>query len=571
MDRDHAAVIRPASAARLSGWRWALPALLLLLPFLLWPLGSMLWRGVAPAGTPSLEAIGAVAGDRFYWERLAFTAGQAVASTALAVLIGVPAAYVFALIRFPGRPLFRALATVPFVLPTIVVALAFQRLAGPSGWLNDALGWFGVGPVQAVGTIWVILAAHVFYNVSIVLRLVSGVWANLDPRTEEAARLLGAGRIATFRAVTLPALLPAIASAAALVFTFTFTSFGVVLILGADGRFLGGPLDTLEVSIYRLATRLVQLPQAAVLSFVQLATTLTVLTLYSALQRRTATTLTLRADRARPLREVSWAARGLLVAVAVVLGALIAAPITALVHGALTVGATGGLTASNFTTLFDDTGLTSYVAPAHAVRWSLTFAVGATAIALPVGVLAASAIARTRGRLGSLADGAMMLPLAVPAVVLGFGYLITFNRDPYDLRGSPWLVLTAHALVAYPFVLRSVLAVLRTLDPRLPEAARMLGATPWRVWRYVELPIASRALLVGAVFAFAVSLGEFGATLLLRRREFATMPVAIFESLGRAGEANLGRALAMATILLVVTAAGFLLIERVRYRDVGEF
>ena len=564
-------MIRRTAAARGSGWRWALPALLLLLPLLLWPLGSMLWRGIAPSGTPSLEAIEAVAGDRFYWERLAFTAGQAAASTALAVLIGVPAAYVFALIRFPGRPLFRALATVPFVLPTIVVALAFQRLAGPSGWLNDALSWFGVGPVQAVGTIWVILAAHVFYNVSIVLRLVSGVWANLDPRTEEAARLLGAGRIATFRAVTLPALLPAIASAAALVFTFTFTSFGVVLILGANGRFMGGPLETLEVSVYRLATRVVQLPEAAVLSFVQLATTLTVLTLYSALQRRTATTLTLRADRARPLREVSWAARGLLGAVAVVLGLLIVAPIAALVHGALTVGATGALTASNFTTLFEDTGLTSYVPPARAVRWSLTFAVGATAIALPVGVLAASAIARTRGRLGSLADGAMMLPLAVPAVVLGFGYLITFNRDPYDLRASPWLVLMAHALVAYPFVLRAVLAVLRTLDPRLSEAARMLGATPWRVWRFVELPIVSRALLVGAVFAFAVSLGEFGATLLLQRREFATMPVAIFQSLGRAGEANLGRALAMATILLVVTAAGFLLIERLRYRDVGEF
>ncbi len=164
-----------------------------------------------------------------------------------------------------------------------------------------------------------------------------------------------------------------------------------------------------------------------------------------------------------------------------------------------------------------------------------------------------------------------MLPLAVPAVVLGFGYLTTFNRGWYDLRGSAWLVLAAHALIAYPFVLRAVLAVLRGIDPRVPEAARMLGASPWRVWRLVELPIASRALLAGAVFALAISLGEFGATLLLRRQEFATMPIAIFEALGRAGEANLGRALAMAVVLLLVTTASFLAIERFRYREVSPF
>ena len=553
------------------GWRWALPALLLLVPFLFWPLGTMLWRGVTPEGALSTDAIIDVVGDRFYWERLAFTIGQAVASTALALLVGVPAAYVFALIRFPGRSVFRALVTVPFVLPTIVVALAFQQLVGTGGWLNDVLGWVGLGPVRAAGTIWIILAAHVFYNVSIVIRLVSGVWANLDPRSEEAARLLGAGSFATFRLVTLPALRPAITSAAALIFTFTFTSFGVVLILGAGGSFLGAPLTTLEVEIYQLAQRLVLLPQAAILSLVQLAATLTALTLYAALQRRTASTLTLRADRARPLSQTSWRERGLLLAVATVLGVLLLAPIAALVHGALTVGAGGGITAANFVRLFEDTGRLSYIAPVDAVRWSLTFAGGSMLLALVVGTAAATAVARSRGRLGTLADGLLMVPLAVPAVVLGFGYLTTFNRGWYDLRGSPWLVLIAHALIAYPFVLRSVLAVLRALDPQLLEAARTLGATPWRVWRFVELPIATRAMLAGAVFAFAISLGEFGATLLLRRREFATMPIAIFEALGRPGTENLGRALAMATILLGVTAVSFLVIERLRYREVSEF
>ncbi|MEE8421586.1 MAG: iron ABC transporter permease [Dehalococcoidia bacterium] len=554
-----------------SGWRWGLPALLLLTPFLLWPVAAMLWRGIAPDGALSASAIIDVAGDRFYWGRLAFTTFQALASTALALAAGVPAAYVFARIRFPGREVARALVTAPFVMPALVVALAFSQLLGPSGWLNDLLGVVGLGPVRALGTLWLILLAHTFYNVSIVIRLVSGVWANLDPRTEEAARLLGAGRIATFTRVTLPALYPAIASAAALVFTFSFTSFGVVLILGAGGRFLGGPLDTVEVSIYRLATRLVELPAASVLALIQLGTTLAALTLYSALQRRTAVAVDLGADRARPLRETTAAERALFAAVAIVLGLLIVAPLAALVAGALTTGGGGAPTAANFTRLFEDTGRISYIDPLQAVRWSLTFAFGATLVAAVVGTAAATAIARTKGPLGPLVDGALMLPLAVPAVVLGFGYLTTFNRGWYDLRGSPWLVLAAHSLIAYPFVLRAVLAVLRNIDPRLPDAARVLGASPWRVWRFVELPIATRALLAGSVFAFAISLGEFGATLLLRRREFATMPIAIFEAMGRPGDVNLGRALAMATVLLVVTALSFVAIERFRFREVAPF
>ncbi len=555
----------PGPRSRSGGVAWGLPALVFVGTFALWPLASIASRAFAPGGEVSFEAVRTVVTDSYYWGRLGFTTGQAAASTALTLAIGLPAAYCFAAIRFPGRAIARAIVTVPFVLPTVVVALAFQRVAGPQGWLNEALGWVGVGPVQALGTVWVILAAHVFYNVAVFVRIVGGVWANLDPALEEAARLLGADRRATFRLVTLPALLPAVLSAAALVFTFTFTSFGVVLILGGPG------LDTIEVVIYRLATRLVQLPEAAVLSLVQLTATLAALWLHSLLQRGAATTRTIRPDRAKALAEAGWGGRALLAGVAAVLGLLIVTPLAALLHGAFTIGIEGAPSLANYAALGEDTGRLSFVQPLAAIRWSLLFALGTMLIALPIGFAAATWIARTRGRLALLVDAALMLPLAIPAVVLGLGYLTTFNRDPIDLRGSPWLVLAAHSLVAYPFVLRSVLPVLRGLDPRLPEAARMLGARPLRVWRHIELPLASRGLLVGAVFAFAVSLGEFGATLLLRRREFATMPVAIFEALGRPGAANLGRAFAMATILLVVTAVGFLVIERLRYRDIGEF
>ena len=166
---------RAGSTGDGSGWRWALPALFFVGPLLLWPAGTILARGLAPEGRLSLDVAQAVARDGYYWERLAFSLGQAAVSTLLAVAIGLPAAWVFALVRFPGRSLLRALVTVPFVLPTIVVALAFERLLGPGGWAGRAAASVGFVMPEVSGTIWAILAAHVFYNVSVVIRVVGGV------------------------------------------------------------------------------------------------------------------------------------------------------------------------------------------------------------------------------------------------------------------------------------------------------------------------------------------------------------------------------------------------------------
>ncbi len=164
-----------------------------------------------------------------------------------------------------------------------------------------------------------------------------------------------------------------------------------------------------------------------------------------------------------------------------------------------------------------------------------------------------------------------MLPLGTSAVTLGFGYIIALDQPPLNLRASPWLLPLAHTLVAFPFVVRSLLPALRGMDPHWREAAGMLGASPARVIREIDLPIVARALLVGAVFAFTVSVGEFGATLLIARPTFPTMPVVIYRLLGAQGALNQGQGLAMSTLLMLVCAVGFILIERFRVGDIGEF
>jgi thiamine transport system permease protein len=193
-------------------------------------------------------------------------------------------------------------------------------------------------------------------------------------------------------------------------------------------------------------------------------------------------------------------------------------------------------------------------------------------LAVLLGLLAAVALTpNPKSKISySLLDAFFMLPLATSAVTLGFGYIITFDTPPLNLRTSPLLIVIAHTLVALPFVVRSLLPALRSIQPVLREAAAVLGASPARVWREIDLPIAGRALLVGAVFAFTISMGEFGATLFIARPDTPTMPVAIYRFLDQPGALNYGQALAMSTLLMLVCAVGFIVIERFRVGG-GEF
>ena len=189
-----------------------------------------------------------------------------------------------------------------------------------------------------------------------------------------------------------------------------------------------------------------------------------------------------------------------------------------------------------------------------------------------LGGLAAWAIVAGGGGGGwQWVDAALMIPLGTSAVTVGFGFLLAFGRSPLDLRDSLWLIPIAHAIVAMPFVIRLLVPALRALDPRLREAAAVLGAAPRQVWREVDLPVVSRALAAAAGFAFAVSLGEFGATVFLAQVDRPTLPVAIYRFLGRPGAFEFGQAMALSTILMFVTVVVVLAIDRVRPAGASEF
>ncbi|MFI8994096.1 ABC transporter permease [Streptomyces sp. NPDC053542] len=547
---------RRATAARLG--LMALPLAFFAL-FFAYPVAAIVGRGLRAGGSWQLGRIGEVVGDPDLLHVLWFTLWQAAASTALTLLIALPGAYVFARFEFPGKRLLRAVVTVPFVLPTVVVGSAFLALVGRGGLLDDLWG------VRLDTSVWAILLAHVFFNYAVVVRTVGGLWSALDPRQEEAARVLGAGRFAAWRRVTLPALAPAVAAAALMVFLFTFTSFGIVQILG------GPRFATLEVEIYRQTADFLDLPTAAVLTLVQFAAVLGLLALHAWTVRRRESALKL-VDASRTARRPRGAGQwALLASTFAVITVLLVLPLAVLVERSFAGPDGHGLVFYRALQAAASADSTFTVPPLTALWNSLAYAVAATAIAVVVGGLAAAALTRRGGRLVRGFDALLMLPLGVSAVTVGFGFLISLDEPPLDLRASWWLVPLAQALVGVPFVVRTMLPVLRAVDGRLREAAAVLGATPWQVWREVDLPLVRRALLIAAGFAFAVSLGEFGATVFIARPDQPTLPVAVARLLGRAGELNYGQAMALSTILMVVCAGALLALERVRTDRTGEF
>ena len=506
-------------------------------------------------------------------QTLFFTFYQAVLSTLITLAVGLPSAYLFARFDFFGKSLLRALTAVPFMLPTVVVAAGFTALLGPRGWINLVLMHsFGLStsPIQFVGTLGAILLAHVFYNTTIVTRIVGNTLSRLDPKLEQAARSLGANRLRVWWNIILPLIRPSVLAATLLVFLFDFTSFGVILLLG------GPRFSTLEVAIYTQALQFLNLPLAALLAFIQLLCTLVFSILYTRVITRAVVQTAPRSAEGNLRKAKTPNERFFVIALCILLFALFILPMLALPLRSISrldadraqLGTIQtGLTLDYYGALFINTrGSIFYVPPFQAALNSLAYATATILLSLLLGFPAASALAKP-GRPEKILDPILILPLGASAVTLGLGFIVSFGR----LLTYPWLVPLAHTLVALPFVIRALQPALASIPDRLRQVAALLGASPFRVWQTVDWPILRRATLSAATFAFTISLGEFGATSLLTRPDYPTIPIAIYRFLSQPGGLNYGQAMAMATILMALTTAGIFVIEKMRLPGAGEF
>ena len=569
----------------------------LLLAVFYYPIGRVLAEAIARDGRLTLAPLLDVLGDPFYTGALAgavsdplgvpadvvawveagapvprfgligFTAYQALLSTLASVALGLPGAYLLARYDFRGRATLRSLTMLPFVLPSIMVAVGFLAMFGRRGALNDALGLVGLGPVNLLFTLEVIVLAHAFYNAPLVIRIVGTAWETVDRQRIETARSLGASPAAAFRDVVLPTLKPALLTAALLTFLFTFMSFPIVLALG------GLRLATLEVWLYARVQDL-QLAEAATLATIETALTLGLTYLYLRYEARQAAGRS--GGPVLPRRSLLVGKRTLgdprrlgLLAYGAVVAVVFVGPLASLLAESVTTP-DGVLTTAYYEFLLNQqvAAAAGTVRPLPAVWNSLVFGVGTVLVAVPMGVVVA--LVATRGGRGSRAAEALLsAPLAVSGIVVGLGLLqsLVFGTTVLGYRivvTGPVAVVAAHAVAAYPFVTRNVAPARGDVDRRFAEAARSLGATRFRALVDVELPLVAGAVLAGTAFAFAISLGEFDSTVLLAEGvEAATMPVALERYIGnRSIGPSLGPATAMGTVLLAVTAVSFVAIDR---------
>ena len=550
---------------------WGIPLAFVGISFFL-PLGKILWMAFESTLTTQRTLFSPAKIIGPLW----FTTWQAVLSTLLTLLLGLPAAYLFARYTFKGKNLLKVLTTIPFILPTVVAAAGFNALLGPRGLLNLGLmNLFNLStpPITFMNTLAAILVVHVFYNTTIVIRVVGSAWSQLDMRWEHSARVLGATRWQTLREVTLPLLRPSLLAAALLVFLFDFTSFGVILLVG------GPQFSSLETAIYQQVFSMLNLPLAGLLSVVQLTCTFLITLIYTRINgsRRIPLMPHLNGEGLRSAK--THAEKLLLSGMTTLLFLLLSLPLLAMVvRSFLRLGADRGeygpvkigFTLQYYRQLFINSNQSIfYVPPAQAALNSLFYAAVTVILSILLGLLATYAITRSPHRAHWL-NTLITLPLGASAVTLGLGFLVTFNTPPFDPQSFPLLIPIAHTLVAMPFVVRTVQPVLASIPDSLRNAASVLGASRWQVWREVELPIIGRAVLVGAIFSFTISLGEFGATSFLARPDRPTLPIAIARYLSMPGDLNYGQALAMSTLLMLVCALSIFLLEHIHLPGISE-
>ncbi|ADJ14031.1 ABC transporter permease [Halalkalicoccus jeotgali] len=553
-----------------------------------YPVTTVFVESLLVEGRLTLSAFGALLRDPFYFGDLArlfagdspfvvgrallsgerrlgivgFTAFQAALSTLASLALGLPAAYVLARYEFRGRRTLRSLTILPFVLPSIMVAIGFVATFGRNGTLNAVLGTIGLGPVDLLFTLEAVVIAHAFYNAPLVARVTTAAWESVDARTVETARSLGASPIRAFRDVIAPQLYPAVVMGAALTFVFTFGTFPIILALG------GFELATVEVFVYQLVGDL-NYTEAAALAIVELAISLGVLYAYLRYEARH----TVRSQGVRPLARAPLvpserSVRALLARFGIGAYALVAlvvfvAPIASMLY--TSVAGPDGLTLDHYRFLLDRqaTGAAFQVRPWDAIRNSLVFALGALALSVPMGVvISVLTTRRYRGR--KLVDTVAMAPLAVSGVIVGIGLLRgpVFGVEIAGWRlsvGGALAIVAAHAVSCYPFVVRTVSPGFESLDGRFVESARALGASRVRALLDIELPLVRPGVIAGAAFATAISIGEFSSTVVLATgTDQYTMPVAIEQFIGR----RLGPATAMGVVLLLVSSASFVIIDR---------
>lgn len=457
-----------------------------------------------------------------------FTTWQSLVSTAFALVIALPLAFVTANFRFKAQRLTTSLVSVPFILPSIVVGVAFLQIL----------------PNSFHRTAFALILAHTYFNFGFTSRLITARWLQIHPHLDDAARTLGASPLKLFTTVTLPLLSKAITNAALIVFTLCFTSYGVVRILGGPSR------STLETEIYFRAIQLGDVSGAMLLSALQILIIVSLFVVTTRASRNRfeqSTRPTISRQKSLQTRKQKF------IATTIISIATVFAIVPLLAIAFKSINTNSKFTTTAWRTIFTSPEIS------HSLIKTLTYAVIAMTLATLLGLLSACSVAYNNNF--RLISGLTTLPIVISAVSIGLGIIITFDTKPFDWRGTQFMLPLAHALVALPLAMRVILPVLQAIPDSLRQASSVLGASPQQTWLNIDLKIIRRAVISAAAISAAVSIGEFGASSFLARRGAETLPITISRLLSRPGDSLQSQAFALATLLAIFSLITIFVID----------
>jgi thiamine transport system permease protein len=465
------------------------------------------------------------------------------------------------------KSLLRAILTIPFILPPIVVLIGFMAAFGYNSWINQV--WERITGnllIDIFNSYEGIILAHVFYNIPVIIRLTEIGWKNIDPEIIAVAKSLNASRWYIFWRIQLPQLFPTLAAASLLVFIYAFNSFSMVLILGGGLQY-----QTIEVRIYNFANGL-DYNGAAVLTLVQILSNIIVILLYLHYSNKYEIPVSkLSWVEEKPLYQSLMNSRSLIrlssvVAYFAFVGIVCLLPILGVFIDSF-VTSDGSFTLSNYEKLFDY-NFTRYLglSPQAMINNTLIFGVAVMILASVLSLLLNHGLHYETTYRGtpklsvtqSISGIIVILPLMVSSVTLAFALFSLYHFTPL-YENTALVIIIGQTLVAFPFANRIIAAARAEIDPTIVNVARSLGASRLRTFLKIELPLLLPGIIVAGLFSFAISVGEFGATNFLARAEYATIPIGIYSLIDRR---KTGPAAAFAAVLVILTAISFLIIER---------
>ncbi len=537
-----------------------LPVMLFLLVTFYIPVTVLLSRGVMDSNGLTLRWIGELAVSGYYRRIFFFTFFQALVSTLLSLIAGLPGGWLLSHVSFPGKRLIKGLTTLPFILPSILVVLGFILFWGRQGVINKLLmDLTGQKKplLEVLYSLKAILLAHVFYNFPIALRLTAAWWEGFSENQTNAAKTLGASRTRIFFTITLPQLLPGLMSAASLIFLYCFMSFAVILVLGGGPRY-----STMEVEVYRLIKYSLDFGKGGALALAETLATL-FLTYFSIKSERK------NLHRSQGIRKKAvwkdldihskvFSLLYLLLIAIIILGPIFTVIIQSFLAQATRTGPAGFTLKWYHQMLSPPGSLSGAALLAESVRNSLGIAAAVLVLTLLLGSYTAWVLARHKLKHPEFTESLIMLPMGVSSVVLGIGYLWMQRNGLFGSTPPILGIVLAHTVIALPFVLRSLTPAMRRISQNLLDAASLMGAGGWKRFATIELPLIRPGLITGGAFAFAISLGEINATLILSDAGITTIPIAILRLIGTY---KFFPACALGTILIGICLMAFTLID----------